>query len=174
MTKTGCLPSCLVVAFALCLSVPSLSIAQDASISSDGSRKAMLTEPMTCHFDSATLFGAYTTERNRYRQFRFQLREDGILIVNGLEVKPAEVQLNGASSWVAVDVGSILFNHKEAAMLQLLPPDQKRQFQELAAHRGLAATGGVMRVIQISFSDSTVMFSSIVDGQQTDTGSDRC
>ncbi|MFN3721278.1 MAG: hypothetical protein ACK4UW_20475 [Rhizobium rhizophilum] len=158
---------------ASCFASPSLSVAQDTGYGG-GRGMAMLTRPMTCFFDNATLFGSYSTDRNRYREFRFQLREDGFLIVNGLEVKPREVQLDGTSSWAVVDVGSILFTPKEAAMLQMLPPDQRRQFQDLSACRGMLATGGVTRMIHISFSDSSVVFSSIVEAQETDISSDRC
>ncbi|MHA7968098.1 hypothetical protein [Rhizobium sp. CAU 1783] len=164
--------ACAVVV-ASCFASPSLSVALDTGYGG-GRGMAMLTRPMTCYFDNATLFGSYSTDRNRYREFRFQLRGDGYLIVNGLEVKPRDVQLDGTSSWVAVDVGSIIFNPNEAAMLQLLPPDQRRQFQALAAGRGRMATGGVERIIDISFSDSSVVFRSIVDGQETDISSDRC
>lgn len=159
--------------FVLCFSIPSLSGAQDTSYA--GGRSAeMLTQPMTCFFDHATLFGSYSTDRNRYREFRFQLRDDGVLIVNGLEVEPRDVQFNGESSWAVADVGAIVFNPNEAAMLLLLPPDQRRQFQGMAADRGMVMTGGVKRIIQISFSDHSVRFASIVDGQETDVNSDRC
>lgn len=164
---------CLAIAVAACLSFPSLGDAQDTGYAG-GRGLAMLTGPMSCIFNNAALSGSYSTEPNRYRQFRFQLREDGFLIVNGLEVKPREVQIDGTSSWAVVDVGSILFTPKEAAMLQMLPPDQRRQFQDLAASRGMMATGGIPRIIHISFSDSSVVFSSIVDGEQTDVSSERC
>lgn len=134
----------------------------------------MLTGPMTCYFDSTTLYGSYAIEKHGYREFRFQLREDGILLVNGHEVKPLRLELNGASSWAAVDVGAIVVAPKEAAMLQLLPPDQKRQFQDMASGRGMMMTGGVVRFIQISFSDHSVLLSSISDGKDVDTMSDRC
>lgn len=164
---------CFAFAFATCLFSPSLGLSQDAGYIG-GRGLPMVTRPMACIFNNASLFGSYTTEPNRYREFRFQLREDGYLIVNGLEVKPREVLLDGTSSWAVVDVGSILFTPKEAAMLQLLPPDQRRQFQDLSAGRGMVATGGVPRIIHISFSDSSVVFSSIVDGEETDISSDRC
>lgn len=134
----------------------------------------MLTPPVTCYFDSATLYGSYAIEKHGYREFRFQLREDGILLVNGHEVKPLRMELNGTSSWAAVDIGAIVVDPKEAAMLQLLPPDQKRQFQEMASSRGMMMTGGVVRFIQISFSDHRVLLSSISDGKDVDTMRDRC
>jgi len=133
-----------------------------------------LTRTMTCYFDSPTLFGAYSTERNRYREFRFQLREDGILLANGHEVKPVEAHLAGTTSWATVDIGSIVVDPKEAAMLQLLPPDQKRQFQGMAKQRGMVMTGGLLRLIDIFFSDHSVLFRSVKDNKEVDRASDRC
>lgn len=161
------------VAFATGLFNPGVGLTQDAGYA-NGRGLPMVTRPMACIFSNASLFGTYSPEPTRYREFRFQLRSDGFLVVNGLEVKPHQVQLDGTSSWAVIDVGSILFTPKEAAMLQMLPPDQRRQFQALTAGRGLAATGGVTRMIHISFSDDSVVFSSIVDGQETDISSDRC
>lgn len=134
----------------------------------------MLTQPMTCYFDSATLYGAYAIEDRGYRKFRFQLREDGILLVNGHEVKLQQVELNGTSSWAVVDIGSIVVEPNEAAMLQLLPPDQKRQFQGIAMQRGMVLAGGVPRFIQVFFSNSRVIFRSVRDGKETDTASEGC
>jgi hypothetical protein len=156
------------------LSLPGLSIAQGFGFDGQGQGAAMLTQPMTCYLDSATLYGAYAIEDRGYRELRFQLREDGILLVNGHEVKPQQVEINGTSSSATVDVGSIVVEPNEAAMLRLLPAYQKRQFQRMAMQRGLVMTGGVLRYIQISFSDSTVAFTSLKDAEEVDSVSDRC
>ncbi|WP_115668546.1 hypothetical protein [Ciceribacter selenitireducens] len=154
------------------LSLPGVAIAQDPNIGGQG--LAILTPPMTCYFDSTILYGSYAIEKHGSREFRFQLREDGILLVNGHEVKPLRSKLIGTNSWAAIDVGAIVVDPKEAAMLQLLPPDQKRQFQDMASGRGIMMTGGLVRFIQISFSDSSVVLSSIIDGKEVDIMSDRC
>jgi len=175
MIKQRIFPNPLPLLFGLTVSLCLSNLAAAQDFGGGGKGAAMLTEPMTCYFDSATLFGSYSTERNRYREFRFQLREDGMLIVNGHEVKPQLVDLNGGSSRVAVDIGSIVVDPKEAAMLQLLPADQKRQFQGMASQRGMLMAGGVPRAIQIFFSDNSVIINSLnQDGEEVDVVSDRC
>jgi hypothetical protein len=129
---------------------------------------------MTCYFDSATLYGAYALEDRGYSEFRFQLREDGILLVNGREVKPLEVHLDGHNSWAAVDVGSIVADPKEAAMLALLPPDQKRQFLGMAMQRGIVMTGGLIRTIELGFIENSVVFRSAKGDSAVDIVSQRC
>lgn len=140
-----------------------------------GSREAaMLTPPMSCYFDWAALYGPYAIEQHGHEEFRFQLREDGMLLVNGHEVKPVKVHLDGTSSSAVTDVGSITFSQKEAAMLQLLPADQKRQFQEMAIGRGMVMTGGVFHFIELLFSDQSVIFRSVRGGKEIDTSVGRC
>lgn len=174
MKKASAKTTSLWLALLTGLCLPGVTLAQGFDPDVQGRGAAMLTRPMTCYFDSSTLFGAYAVENEGFREFRFQLREDGMLLVNGHEVKPVQVELNGTSSWAASDVGSIVVEPKEAAMLQLLPPDQKRAFQELAARRGLAMTGGVARFVQIFFSDHSVIFRSIEDTKELDKVSHRC
>lgn len=139
-----------------------------------GRGSAMVTDLLTCYVDNATLYGPYALDGRGYSRFRFQLREDGLLVVNGYEVKPVQVNIDGATSTATTDVGSISIQPEEARMMQRLSADHLRQFQEMAIGRGMTLTGGLVRFATVSFSESTLLLRSLKDDREADVNVVTC
>lgn len=139
-----------------------------------GRGSAMVTEPLTCYVDNATLYGPYALDGRGYTRFTFQLREDGVLVVNGYEVKPVQANIDGATSTATTDVGSISIQPEEARMMQRLSADHLRQFQEMAIGRGMTLSGGLVRFATVSFGESSLLLRSIKDDREADVNVVTC
>lgn len=101
-----------------------------------GRGSAMVIDLLTCHVGKATLYGPYPLDGRGYTCFTFQLRGDGLLVVNCYEVRPVQVNLDGATSTATTDLGSISIQPEEARLMQRLSADQLRQFQEMRSVEG--------------------------------------
>lgn len=139
-----------------------------------GRGSAMVTGLLTCYVDNATLYGPYALDGRGYSRFKFQLREDGLLVVNGYEVKPVQVNIDGAMSTATTDVGSISIQPEEARMMQRLSADHLRQFQEMAIGRGMTLSGGLVRFATVSFGESSLLLRSIKNNLEADVNVVAC
>lgn len=133
-----------------------------------------ITALVRCYLDGQVLFGQNGAAAGA-RMLEFQLLADGMATINGMPVKPVDVQLNGRSSAAMFAVGDIVIDPKAQAQAQYLSDEDKRALQAMVAFGALTLTGGRPRFITVHFSDHSVSAGTMqADGQMGDMTSDRC
>lgn len=84
-----------------------------------------------CVLEARTLYGQRGVITTGFMVATFQLRADGIGLVNGRLVKPLDVQMDGERSIATFSVASFDLDPKSLAMSTFLPEDQKRELQQM-------------------------------------------
>lgn len=127
-----------------------------------------------CILDARMLYGSRGVITAGFMAVTFQLRADGMGLVNGRLVEPLNIQMDGESSAATFSVASFDLDRKSVAMSTFLPEDQKRELQQMSDYLSMQRSGGLPRQVTVRFFDHTVTAASIEDGREVDVISDQC
>lgn len=127
-----------------------------------------------CLLDASMLYGPRGVVTTGFMAVTFQLRADGMGLINGRSVEPLEFQMEGESSTATFSVASFDLDRKSLAMSTFLPEDQKRELQQMNDYLSVQRSGGLPRHVTVRFFDHTVVAASIDNGQEIDVMTEQC
>lgn len=127
-----------------------------------------------CVLDASMLYGPRGVVTTGFMAVTFQLRADGMGLVNGRLVEPLDFQLDGESSTATFSVSSFDLDRKSVAMSAFLPEDQKRELQQMNEYLSVQRSGGLPRNVTVRFFDHGVVAASIENGREVDLMSQQC
>lgn len=117
--------------------------------------------------DASMLYGPRGVVTTGFMAVTFQLRADGVGLVNGRPVEPLDFQLDGESSTATFSVFSSTSTESQWR-------DQKRELQQMNDYLSMQRSGGLRRQVTVRFFDHTVVAASIENGREVDAVEGQC
>lgn len=127
-----------------------------------------------CVLDASTLYGSRGVATTGFMVVTFQLRADGMRLINRRPVEPLDFKLEGESSTATFSVASFDLDPRSVTMSTFLPEDQKRELQQMNDYLSMQRSGGLRRHVTVRFFDHTVVATSIEDGREIDNVPAQC